>query len=283
MMICQAACAASCAGARRGDGAVGVDVEIGDGLERRRLPAACMARNSRHIFQQTQSSSRPPASSRPMICKQLRGDAGEADAHQRGRADADQDRLARCCRQARGGQPDDDRVVAGEHQVDHDDFEKCRQCVSGEEFQHGGLRLLRGDARRARADPCRSKRASDTAGPCDAFDYGNQRAMRVVVKVPRGATPTGESSPTSQPARTARGARPGRLDRPELSSITWRRYSCRPAGSSTDTIWGRRGAVLTISGSWRAAPRLDADCAGARDGDARCRVIGRAGPRGGRG
>ena len=125
--------------------------------------------------------------------KQLRGDAGEADAHQRGRADADQDGLgALLFRQAGGRQPDDDRIVAGKHEVDEDDFEECRQCVSGEEFQHGGMRLLRCDARRARAEPCRSKRASGTAEPCDVVrPTRNQRAKRVVVKIPRGATPTG--------------------------------------------------------------------------------------------
>lgn len=64
-------------------------------------------------------------------------DQGEADAHHRGGADADDDRLpAQVGRQAGGGHADDDGVVSGQDQVDHNDLQEGRE-ESG--FEHADL------------------------------------------------------------------------------------------------------------------------------------------------
>ena len=100
-------------------------VDVHGGLGGLVLGAAAWSRSSRHIFQQTQSSSRPPANSRPTIAEQLGGDQREADAHDHRGGQAPEDRLlALLRRQAAGRQADGDGVVAGQHQVDHQDLEE---------------------------------------------------------------------------------------------------------------------------------------------------------------
>ena len=69
--------------------------------------------------------------------QQLDGDAGEADAHQRGGGDAPEDHLeALVLRKSGGSEPNDDGVVAREHQVDHHDLEQGGQGFAGEVSGH---------------------------------------------------------------------------------------------------------------------------------------------------
>ncbi len=76
------------------------------------------ARNSRHIFQHTQS--------------------GEQNAQHRRGDNADQNRLASLrLRQASGSKTDDDGVIASEHEVDQNDLQKYVQDIWAEKFKHG--------------------------------------------------------------------------------------------------------------------------------------------------
>ena len=82
--------------------------------------AACDVRNSRHIFQQTQSSRMPPASSNPTISSNVT--VIEANAMRRTVAARMPTRMARIAlllRQSGGGQTDDNGVVTGQHEIDH--------------------------------------------------------------------------------------------------------------------------------------------------------------------
>ena len=79
------------------------------------------ARSSRNIFQHTQSSSRPPASSRPMIASNCSAMAPSAMRITVAPRDAQQDgRALLPARQAGHRQADHDGVVAGQRDVDQD-------------------------------------------------------------------------------------------------------------------------------------------------------------------
>ena len=114
----------SCAGRDRGNGAVGIDVEIGDGPVCGGFGRVHGAQLAPHLPAHPQQQ-QPAGEQQADDLEQLRGDGGEADAHRRGGADPDQDRLgALVFRQAGGGKADDDGIVAGQHQIDEDDFDE---------------------------------------------------------------------------------------------------------------------------------------------------------------
>ena len=86
-------------------------------------------RSSRHIFQQTHSSSRPPAISRPITeFQQLDREQSEDDAEQRRGRDAEHHYAPALLQ----GEPsdrdaDDDGVIPGQDEVDQDHLDERRK------------------------------------------------------------------------------------------------------------------------------------------------------------
>ncbi len=198
MTICQAACGKVLRGAPP---AIVPSALMSKSASASFAPASlgsCVARSSRHIFQHTHSSSRPPASSRPTICSSCVVTPAKPMRSTVAATMPIRIALARwSCRQARRGEADDDGVVAGQHQVDEDDFEQGRQRVGGEDgFQHDATTLHRCDVRRARVDPCPVETRS-RAWRCHASTF---RWMRRSTRKARcgesatRATPTGVQS-----------------------------------------------------------------------------------------
>ena len=127
MMICVTACRSVLRRAGGADPPVGVEVAIPEQLDRVRLVLAADPQLLEHLPADPEQQ-QAAGEQEPGDVQELRRDQREADAHQRRRGDADDDRLApQLGRETRRGEADDDRVVAGEHQVDHDHLEERGQ------------------------------------------------------------------------------------------------------------------------------------------------------------